>query len=121
MYGCTVKEAKSGILCKPKELAEKYGCVIVCKDAATAVAVPEEDVIYLNTVGNDGMATAGMGDVLAGAIGGLLAQGMAAGKAAVLGVYIHGLAGDMAAKEKGRYALMAGDVIECLGSITKEG
>lgn len=121
LYGCTVKEAKSGILCKPKELAEKYGCVIVCKDAATAVAVPEEDVIYLNTVGNDGMATAGMGDVLAGVIGGLLAQGMAAGKAAVLGVYIHGLAGDMAAKEKGRYALMAGDVIECLGSITKEG
>ena len=52
------------------------------------------------------MATAGMGDVLTGIIGGLLAQGMEAGKAAVLGVYIHGLAGDKAAEENGRYCAM---------------
>lgn len=112
--------SKRDILQKPKELAETYGCVTVCKDAATAVAVPGEETVYLNTVGNDGMATAGMGDVLTGIIGGLLAQGMEAGKAAVLGVYIHGLAGDKAAEENGRYALMAGDVINCLGDITRQ-
>ncbi len=120
LYGCRVEEAKRDILQKPEELAETYGCVTVCKDAATAVAVPGEETIYLNTVGNDGMATAGMGDVLTGIIGGLLAQGMEAGKAAVLGVYIHGLAGDKAAEENGRYALMAGDVINCLGDITRQ-
>ncbi len=73
----------------------------------------------MNTSGNDGMGTAGMGDVLAGMIGGLLAQGMEEEQAAVLGVYIHGAAGDRAAEQKGRYALMAGDVVECLGSVTK--
>ncbi len=121
LCGCTPEEAKKDVLHKTKEMAGRYGCVVVCKDAGTAVAVPNEPEIYWNTVGNDGMATAGMGDVLAGVIGGLLAQGMEAGKAAVVGLYIHGLAGDMAAKEKGQYALMAGDVINCLGSVTKQG
>ena len=119
LYGCTVEEAKRDILQKPKELADRWGCTVVCKDARTAVAAPAKEEIYMNTSGNDGMATAGMGDVLAGTIGGLLAQGMEAEKAAVLGVYIHGLAGDRAAEEKGRYGLMAGDVAECLGSAMK--
>lgn len=120
LYGCTVEETKRDILHKPKELADRYGCTVVCKDARTAVAFPLEEAVYLNTSGNDGMATAGMGDVLAGAVGGLLAQGMKAAQAAVVGVYVHGLAGDKAAEEKGRYALMAGDVAECLGSVTKQ-
>lgn len=120
LHGCTLEEAKRDILHKPKELADRYGCIVVCKDARTAVAVPAKEEIYVNTSGNDGMATAGMGDVLAGVTGGLLAQGMEAEKAAVLGVYIHGAAGDKAAEEKGRYALMAGDVVECLGSVTRQ-
>lgn len=121
LYGCLLDEAKKDIFHRVKEMAKTYGCVAVCKDAGTAVATPKGMEIYWNTAGNDGMATAGMGDVLAGVIGGLLSQGMEAGKAAVLGVYIHGLAGDLAAGEKGKYALMAGDVINCLGSITKQG
>lgn len=119
LHGCTLDEARRDILHKPGELADRYGCIVVCKDARTAVAVPAKEEIYMNTSGNDGMATAGMGDVLAGVIGGLLAQGMEAEQAAVLGVYIHGTAGDRAAEQKGRYALMAGDVVECLGSVTR--
>lgn len=119
VYGCTVEEAKRGIMRKPKELADKYGCVVVCKDARTAVASYASEEIYLNTSGNDGMATAGMGDVLAGVIGGLLAQGTKAWEAARLGVYIHGMAGDKAAEEKGRYSMMAGDVIDCLESVIR--
>lgn len=114
LFGGTVEDIKSNSLHKPKEMAEKYGCTIVCKDARTVVATPWNREIYLNTSGNDGMATAGMGDVLTGVIGGLMAQGMDAGKAACLGVYIHGRAGDKAAEEKGRYGLMAGDVVNCL-------
>lgn len=119
LYGCSLEETKKDIFDKPKELADRYGCVVVCKDARTVVAVPGKKEIYMNTSGNDGMGTAGMGDVLAGMIGGLLAQGMEEEQAAVLGVYIHGAAGDRAAEQKGRYALMAGDVVECLGSVTK--
>lgn len=118
LCGCTVEDAKKRILAAPLELAEKYGCVVVCKDARTVVADCSENTVYINTTGNDGMATAGMGDVLAGVIGGLLAQGMAPGEAARLGVYIHGLAGDTAAENKGRYALMAGDMIEQFEKIT---
>lgn len=114
LFGGTVEDIKSSFLHKPKEMAEKYGCTIVCKDARTVVAAPWGREIYLNTSGNDGMATAGMGDVLTGVIGGLMAQGMDAGEAACLGVYIHGRAGDKAAEEKGRYGLMAGDVVNCL-------
>lgn len=114
LYGCTVQEAKRDILQKPKELADRYGCTVVCKDARTAVACSGQEEIYLNVSGNDGMAAAGMGDVLAGVIGGLMAQGMEAETAAVLGVYVHGMAGDKAAEKKGRYAMMAGDVVDCL-------
>lgn len=117
LYGCTVQEAKRDILQKSKELADRYGCTVVCKDARTAVACAGREEIYLNASGNDGMAAAGTGDVLAGAVGGLMAQGMKAEKAAVLGVYVHGLAGDKAAEKKGRYALMARDVVECLGIV----
>lgn len=120
LYGCTLDEAKQDILRKPGELADRYGCIVVCKDARTVVAVPGKEEIYMNTSGNDGMATAGMGDVLAGVIGGLLAQGMETRQSAVLGVYIHGAAGDRAAEQKGRYALMAGDVVECLGNVTRQ-
>jgi NAD(P)H-hydrate epimerase len=70
--------------------------------------------MHFNSTGNPGMATAGCGDVLTGCILSLLAQGFAAPDAARLAVYIHGLAGDIAAKEKGKTALVAGDVVDYL-------
>lgn len=121
LFGGTLEDIKRNLLHKPKEMAEIYGCTIVCKDARTVVATPSGREIYLNTSGNDGMATAGMGDVLTGIIGGLIAQGMDAGKAACHGVYIHGKAGDMAAVEESRYGLMAGDVVNCLTKVLQKG
>lgn len=120
LFGSTVEDIKRNLLHRPKEMAEKYGCIVVCKDARTVVAAPSGKEMYLNTSGNDGMATAGMGDVLTGVIGGLMAQGMDGCKAACLGVYIHGKAGDEAAKIKGRYGLMARDVINGLSEVLKD-
>ncbi len=93
-----------------RKLAGRFSCVVVAKDAATIVVAPGEERMYINVSGNDGMASAGSGDVLAGITGGLLAQGMSAFQAASLGSYLHGLAGDYAAREKGRYGMTAGDI-----------
>ncbi len=91
---------------------------IVLKDARTFVK--DGQMVYINTSGNCGMATGGSGDVLAGIIGGLLAQKADPGEAARLGVYLHGLAGDAAAAKRSRYGLMAGDLLEALPEVLLE-
>lgn len=93
--------------------AQTYNVVCVLKDFHTITAIPYA-LGYLNLSGNNGMATAGSGDVLSGIIGAMLAQGMTADLAAPLGVYLHGLAGDKAAKATGERALIATDLIEAL-------
>jgi ADP-dependent NAD(P)H-hydrate dehydratase / NAD(P)H-hydrate epimerase len=93
------------------QAADKMNAVVVLKGARTVVAVHDK-MISVNTTGNPGMATAGAGDVLAGMIGGLWAQHMDAFNAAVLSVYLHGLAGDLAAGEMTEYNLAATDLIE---------
>lgn len=90
--------------------ARKYQAYTVLKGSRTIVATPDGQV-YLNLRGNSGMATAGSGDVLAGVIGSLLAQGMSPLKACICGVYLHSLAGDLAAKDLGENSLIAGDLI----------
>lgn len=90
--------------------------VIVLKDARTVVSDGLFPT-YINTSGNHGMSTGGSGDVLTGIICGLLAGGLSAAEAARLGVYCHGLAGDAAAKQKGCYGLMAGDLIQNLNQV----
>lgn len=112
--GCTIRAVKENPLKKVKELADLLGCVLVCKDARTLVAAYNGEQIFMNTTGNDALATAGSGDVLAGIIGGLLMQGMTAREAACTGVYIHGILGERAAAESGKYAVMAGDLTEQL-------
>ena len=84
---------------------------MVLKDARTVTAT-EKRGCFLNLSGNDGMATAGSGDVLSGVIGALLAQGMLPEDAAPMGVYLHGLAGDAAAKKLGRHSMMARDIVD---------
>jgi NAD(P)H-hydrate epimerase len=75
--------------------------------------------VFQNSTGNPGMATAGMGDVLTGVIAGLISQGLSCLEAAKYGVYLLGLAGDYAAKEKGEICLIASDVIEYLPKAVK--
>lgn len=99
---------------KGREFAQKHQVIVCLKGANTAVILPNGD-IHFNSTGNPGMATGGTGDVLTGIITGLLAQGYEPEKAAILGVYEHGLAGDRAASKKGQSALIASDVIENLG------
>ncbi|MCM8760478.1 MAG: NAD(P)H-hydrate dehydratase [Candidatus Omnitrophica bacterium] len=95
-----------------EEFAKKYNIVVVLKGYRTVVTDGEK--VYINPTGNPGMATAGTGDVLAGIIGGLLVQGYSGFESARYGVYIHGLAGDLAAREKGEISLIASDIIEKL-------
>jgi NAD(P)H-hydrate epimerase len=94
------------------QLAQQTKTVVVLKGAGTVVADGEK--VYVNTTGNPGMATAGSGDVLTGAITALAGQGLGNYDAAVLGVYIHGLAGDIAAEKVGQVSLMTPDIIESL-------
>ncbi len=92
-----------------RTFSERYGAVLVMKDAKTLVAGGGKR-LYVNTCGNSGMATGGSGDVLSGVIGGLLAGGMEPFEAASYGVLLHSLAGDAAAAELGERAVMAGDI-----------
>jgi hydroxyethylthiazole kinase-like uncharacterized protein yjeF len=95
--------------------SEKYNCIIVLKGANTSVSLPDGRV-YFNNNGNPGMATAGTGDVLTGMILSLLAQGYSPENAAITGVFLHGLAGDITSKKTGYESLIASDIIENIGN-----
>jgi NAD(P)H-hydrate epimerase len=98
--------------------AKELNCIIVLKGHYTLIAIPDDPVGrgFFNGTGNAGMATAGSGDVLTGILTGLLAQGYSAVETAILGVYLHGLAGDFAAREFSMEAMIASDIIENLGA-----
>lgn len=96
-----------------EQFAAEYDVTVVLKGESTVVAALGKES-YINKTGNVGMATAGSGDVLSGVIGSLLGQGLCAFDAAILGVYLHGLAGDIAADEKTVYGMVAGDIIDKL-------
>jgi NAD(P)H-hydrate epimerase len=100
-------------LSKAINLAQTCSIYIVLKGAYTAVISPEGNC-WFNVTGNPGMATGGCGDVLTGIILSLLAQGYDADTAAKMGVYIHGMAGDIAARDKGEVSLIASDVVDNL-------
>ena len=93
--------------------AREYGVVTVLKGAGTVIASPEGELV-VNPTGNSGMATGGSGDVLAGMTGALLAQGVKPFEAAAAAVYLHGLAGDIAAEKRGRTSMLPSDLIECI-------
>jgi len=113
----------AGRVATARELAQRSGAVVCLKGHATVVALSRagEERVFVNSSGNAGMATAGSGDVLAGILVAYLAAVQAAGDpswtplaAASCAVYVHGLAGDLAARQLGRRALIASDLIACL-------
>ncbi|NQT29268.1 MAG: NAD(P)H-hydrate dehydratase [Candidatus Saganbacteria bacterium] len=92
------------------DFAKKYGCIVVLKGHKTVVAHSNQKV-YINNTGNPGMAKAGVGDVLCGMIAAFAAQGITPFDSAMLGVYLHGLAGDIASRDKGEYGMLASDLL----------
>jgi NAD(P)H-hydrate epimerase len=106
-------------LMKQMEFAQKYKCIVVLKGAYTSVASPGGKV-WFNSSGNPGMATAGSGDVLTGMILSFLAQGYNALAAALTGVFIHGLAGDIAAERISGESLIASDIVDSVGEAFKK-
>lgn len=113
LIGRTAKEVQENRITVASDFAKRYKVIVVLKGARTIIADPGED-IRINPTGNPGMASAGVGDVLTGMIGSFLAQGREPLEAANIGVYLHGLAGDLACQEKGEESLIASDILEKL-------
>lgn len=102
-----------------RRFAKEYEVSLVLKDAKSIVT-NGGDRTYINLAGNNGMSTGGSGDVLAGIIAGMLAGGLDLFEAAQIGTYVHCLAGDAAAGKKGKYAMLASDIISSLGEIMRD-
>jgi len=100
-------------LTKARNLAKRIQGYVIVKGHYTAICLPDGHIVF-NPTGNGGMATAGSGDVLTGIITGLLARGYKQTEACVVGVYLHGLAGDLAAQELGEESLLASDIVNYL-------
>ena len=101
-------------LLKAQQASIEYGLIIILKGAHTSISTPDGN-LFFNSTGNSGMATAGSGDVLTGILVALLAQGYTSVNTAKIGVYLHGLAGDLALSKESKESLIAGDIIESLG------
>ncbi|MBI4427842.1 MAG: NAD(P)H-hydrate dehydratase [Ignavibacteriales bacterium] len=113
LFKTTSRETEDNRVEVSRTAARALGQTVVLKGAPTATA-SSKGIVYLNSTGNPGMATAGAGDVLSGIIAGLWAQGMEATEAAYCGVYLHGLSGDMAKKKFGERSLLAMDLLDFL-------
>ena len=113
LFGATENSIARNALQRRK--AQQLGVYIILKGAYTAIACPDGSC-WFNSTGNPGMATGGTGDALTGILTGLLAQGYPPHDAALLGVYLHGLAGDLAARSRSQAGMTAGDVIDHLGA-----
>ena len=100
-------------LSKARDLAQRIGAYVILKGHRTALCCPDGHIVF-NSTGNAGMATAGSGDVLTGILTALLARGYQHRDACIVGMYLHGLAGDIAARELGEESLIASDIIKYL-------
>jgi hydroxyethylthiazole kinase-like uncharacterized protein yjeF len=112
LLGISTAQIQEDRIAAARGAAEETGAIVILKGHMTLIA--SGTAVFVNPTGNPGMATGGTGDVLTGLIAGLLAQGLDALDAAVVAVYLHGLAGDLAATRLGEMALAAGDLIEIL-------
>jgi NAD(P)H-hydrate epimerase len=110
LCGRTAAEVQADRIDVARDFAMTHGVVLVLKGARTITALPD-GWVHINASGHAGMACGGMGDVLTGVIGGLLAQGLEPGAAAALGVYLHGMAGDRLLAQHGDAGLLATDLL----------
>lgn len=119
LLSTSVSDVQEDRIWAVKTAAKKFGCTAVLKGARSLIATTDGKLI-INPTGNAGMATGGSGDVLAGMIGAFLARGMKPYEAAAAGIYLHGLAGDLAAKKQGQICLAASDIIDFLPKAFKK-
>lgn len=119
LTGKTVDEIREDLIGTAKEVAEQYSVTCVLKDAATVIS-RKDGKTFVNTSGSPAMAKGGSGDVLCGVIAGLLGLGMDECEAASIGVYVHGLAGEAAAKKAGVHSVLAGELADCIGEVINE-
>lgn len=119
LKSCSVPDIQENLLSVATEISNQYGVTCVLKDFHTVTACWDGDC-YINIAGNNGMATAGSGDVLSGIIGALLAQKATLKQAAAYGVLLHGLAGDCMVQHTGTHAMMAKDLIDGIKMVWKQ-
>jgi NAD(P)H-hydrate epimerase len=119
LTGLSSKAVQEDRIETSRNFAIEYGVYLVLKGSQTIIAQPDGN-IHINPSGNPGMASGGTGDVLTGMMGGLVCQGLSPSSAAIAATYIHGLAGDLVAEEKGEMALIATDVLEKIPHVLKE-
>jgi len=118
LTGAKIEDIVDAPLSAPAAVAAEYGTTVVLKGAPTVIALGSGET-FINPTGNAGMATGGSGDVLTGMVAGLIGQRIESSAAARIGVYLHGLAGDLAREEKGELGLIAGDLVEFLPAATR--
>jgi hydroxyethylthiazole kinase-like uncharacterized protein yjeF len=119
LIGKTGEEVQRNRIGIARDFSSMYNVYTVLKGARTVISTPDGRV-FINPTGNPGMASGGMGDVLTGIIGGFLAQGYNPADACILGVFSHGLSGDLVAHEKGEAGIIAGDVANTLPKALRE-
>jgi NAD(P)H-hydrate epimerase len=119
LTGLSSKDVQEDRIGTSRSFAIEYGVYLVLKGSRTIIAQPDGN-IHINPSGNPGMASGGTGDVLTGMMGGLVCQGFSPSSAAIAATYVHGLAGDLVANEKGEMALIATDILEKIPHVLRE-
>lgn len=113
LLGIPVEQIQDDRIAAAKLASEKFGCTVVLKGNKTVICSNSFD-IFVNTTGNSALAKAGSGDVLTGMIAGFMAQGVSSVEAAILGVYLHGLCGEIASKTLTEYSVLATNQIDTI-------